>query len=171
MIQVALKISTLICQNHGPNLISKDILNQVLLLIQSPLLQGLALEQTIEFFISLVKHKQPGLQYQDLVMVIFRKKFNKFFNFFFKMLIKPIRDQSISAQPTNGHGVYESSNLAVHKQAFYSIAKCIAALTVTNQEEGQLVIKKFIQDIKDSKSRDSVRLLALLCLGETGKYM
>lgn len=87
------------------------------------------------------------------------------------MLIKPIRDQNLPTQSTNGHGVYESSNLAVHKQAFYSIAKCIAALTVTNQEEGQMVIKKFINDIKDPKSRDSVRLLALLCLGETGKYM
>lgn len=87
------------------------------------------------------------------------------------MLIKPIRDQSLSVQTINGHGAYESTNLAVHKQAFYSIAKCVAALTVTNQEEGQLVIKKFIKDVKDSKSRDSVRLLALLCLGETGKYM
>ncbi|RMZ95389.1 cullin-associated NEDD8-dissociated [Brachionus plicatilis] len=152
---VALKMASLICQKHGPNLISNEILNQALLLIQSPLLQGLALEQTIEFFIFLVKHKQPGLQYQDLVM----------------MLIKPIRDQSLSVQTINGHGAYESTNLAVHKQAFYSIAKCVAALTVTNQEEGQLVIKKFIKDIKDSKSRDSVRLLALLCLGETGKYI
>lgn len=63
-------MTTLICRNHGPNLISKEILNQALLLIQSPLLQGLALEQTIDFFISLIKHKQPGLEYQDLVMVL-----------------------------------------------------------------------------------------------------
>lgn len=64
-----------------------------------------------------------------------------------------------------------TNNLAVHKQAFYSIAKCIAALTVINQAEGQAVINQFINDIKDPKSRDSVRLLALLCLGETGKYL
>jgi cullin-associated NEDD8-dissociated protein 1 len=41
-----------------------------------------------------------------------------------------------------------SNNLAVHKQAFYSIAKCIAALTVINQEEGKSVINQFINDIK-----------------------
>jgi hypothetical protein len=81
----------------------------------------------------------------------------------------------------------------MHKQAFYSIAKSIAVLTVNNQAEGQLVIRQFISNIKvhlkfcniiirkvhewlfltkkDPKSSDSMRLLALLCLGETGKYM
>ncbi|CAF1020526.1 unnamed protein product [Brachionus calyciflorus] len=88
------------------------------------------------------------------------------------MLTRPIREQNLVAQPSNGQGAFDNTNnLAVHKQAFYSIAKCIAALTVTNQAEGQLVIKQFIKDIKDPKSRDSVRLLALLCLGETGKYI
>lgn len=93
------------------------------------------------------------------------------------MLTRPIREQNLVTQQQNAgqaSSAFDSnntSNLAVHKQAFYSIAKCIAALTVTNQSEGQLVIKQFINDIKDPKSRDSTRLLALLCLGETGKYM
>jgi cullin-associated NEDD8-dissociated protein 1 len=98
------------------------------------------------------------------------------------MLTKPIREQSLLVQNNNGqaspaatiNSQYESNmstNLAVHKQAFYSIAKCIAALTVKNQTEGQQVIQQFIKDIKDPKSRDSSRLLALLCLGETGKYV
>jgi cullin-associated NEDD8-dissociated protein 1 len=94
------------------------------------------------------------------------------------MLTRPIREQPTASQPpqaNNGNSADQSSssssNLAVHKQAFYSIAKCIAALTVLNQEEGQQVIKQFINDVKDPKSRDSVRLLALLCLGETGKYI
>lgn len=92
-----------------------------------------------------------------------------------KMLTKPIREQTPSqsgaviSQSTEANST--STNLAVHKQAFYSIAKCIAALTVQNQAEGQTVIQQFIADIKDPKSRDSVRLLALLCLGETGKYI
>ena len=90
------------------------------------------------------------------------------------MLTKPIREQAAFQQnsaPLEAISQQSSNNLAVHKQAFYSIAKCIASLTVTNQQEGQLVIKQFINDVKDPKSRDSIRLLALLCLGETGKYM
>jgi cullin-associated NEDD8-dissociated protein 1 len=162
---VALKLATLICKQHGPSLIASHILNQVLVLIQSPLLQGLALESTIEFFISIVNHNQPGLQYKDIVI----------------LLTKPIREQcntlNNKSHHNNSSNNFESpmgnssSNLAVHKQAFYSIAKCIAALTVLNQQEGNSVINQFINDIKDPKSRDSARLLALLCLGETGKYV
>lgn len=93
------------------------------------------------------------------------------------MLTKPIREQMattqtsvVSNQPNNDSN-NAGANLAVHKQAFYSIAKCIAALTVQNQTEGQVVIEQFIADIKEARSRDSTRLLALLCLGETGKYI
>lgn len=68
------------------------------------------------------------------------------------MLTRPIREQSLAPAHNNGQATSfdsnNSSNLAVHKQAFYSIAKCIAALTVTNQTEGQLMIKQFINDIK-----------------------
>ena len=67
------------------------------------------------------------------------------------MLTKPIREQSPHFQQNlNGQNQNEFSNnsLAVHKQAFYSIAKIIAALTVNNQVEGQLVIEQFIKDIK-----------------------
>lgn len=67
--QVALKLITLISKTHGPQLVSSNILQQVLSLIQSPLLQGLALETSIEFFITIVKHNQQGLQYKDLINV------------------------------------------------------------------------------------------------------
>ncbi len=72
--QVALKLITLICKTHGPQLVSTNILQQVLCLIQSPLLQGLALETSIEFFLAIVKHNQTGLQYKDIINV--RKKIN-----------------------------------------------------------------------------------------------
>ena len=101
------------------------------------------------------------------------------------MLTRSIREQSQAQSAASANKASASSSqvdassassslnnhLAVHKQAFHSIAKCIAALTVTNQQEGQAVIKQFIADVKDSRSADSVRLLALLSLGETGKYM
>ncbi len=83
------------------------------------------------------------------------------------MLTRPIREQQASLATSNAiatnngqsfgqtdaSGSFQSSNisnLAVHKQAFYSIAKCIAALTVINQDEGQAVIKQFINDVKVS---------------------
>ena len=74
-LKVALKLATLICKEHGPSMIASQILNQVLVLIQSPLLQGLALESTIEFFISIVNHKQSGLKYKDIVIVIYSSHF------------------------------------------------------------------------------------------------
>jgi cullin-associated NEDD8-dissociated protein 1 len=161
---VALKLSTLICKTHGPSLIqSSNILNQVLLLVKSPLLQGLALESSIEFFISIVQHKQPGLEYKDIVFVIFYVYFIYIFILYLytieKMLVKPIREQSNLHQAQNnlqqnnfstGFNEFSNNNtnLAVHKQAFYSIAKIIASLTVTNQQDGKVVIEQFINDIK-----------------------
>jgi cullin-associated NEDD8-dissociated protein 1 len=93
------------------------------------------------------------------------------------MLTKTIREQNIGIQQHNQASLSHSEQttgstcLAMHKQAFYSIAKSIAVLTVNNQAEGQLVIKQFINDVKNPQSSDSMRLLALLCLGETGKYI
>ena len=89
------------------------------------------------------------------------------------MLIRPIKDQStLVGQQTQSNGASasfnefsnSSTNLAVHKQAFYSIAKIIAALTVTNQKEGKMVIEQFINDIKVSFSNWILFLLKLLKL-------
>jgi hypothetical protein len=42
-----------------------------------------------------------------------------------------------------------NSNLIIlHKQAFYSIAKCIAVLTINNKTDGQLIVQQFINDIR-----------------------
>jgi hypothetical protein len=72
--------------------------------------------------------------------------------FKFKMLTKPIREQLSSLQQkkmvANDFSTSTNSgNLAVHKQAFYSIAKIIAALTVNNQND-DTIIEQFIKDIK-----------------------
>jgi hypothetical protein len=62
-------LATLICKTHGPTLVTPNILNQVLVLVQSPLLQGLALASSIDFFVSIANHKKPGLEYKDIVAV------------------------------------------------------------------------------------------------------
>ena len=58
-----------------------------------------------------------------------------------------------------------------HKQSYYSIAKSVAALTRSCPKEGPAVVGQFIQDVKNSRSTDAIRLLALLSLGEVGHHV
>uniref|UniRef100_A0A8K9X4K2 Cullin associated and neddylation dissociated 1 n=1 Tax=Oncorhynchus mykiss TaxID=8022 RepID=A0A8K9X4K2_ONCMY len=67
--------------------------------------------------------------------------------------------------------VYAQSAALTHKQSYYSIAKCVAALTRACPDEGPAVVGQFIQDVKNSRSTDSIRLLALLSLGEVGHHV
>ncbi len=67
--------------------------------------------------------------------------------------------------------VYAQSAALTHKQSYYSIAKCVAALTRACPKEGPAVVAQFIQDVKNSRSTDSIRLLALLSLGEVGHHV
>ncbi|XP_078075955.1 cullin-associated NEDD8-dissociated protein 1 [Mustelus asterias] len=67
--------------------------------------------------------------------------------------------------------VYSQSSALTHKQSYYSIAKCVAALTRACPREGPAVVGQFIQDVKNSRSTDSIRLLALLSLGEVGHHI
>jgi cullin-associated NEDD8-dissociated protein 1 len=160
--QYALKLTTAICKiNTNQTTIDKEqihsILNKVLELIQSPLLQGTALDAVIEFLRALVPQ---CISYEELV----------------KLLIKPVYSQlksstTASATATNANDPHhpQQQQLVVHKQAFYSIAKSFAALTVANLKESSYFIKKFQDDLNDPKCSDSIKILALLCLGETGK--
>uniref|UniRef100_A0A3P8Y8P3 TATA-binding protein interacting (TIP20) domain-containing protein n=1 Tax=Esox lucius TaxID=8010 RepID=A0A3P8Y8P3_ESOLU len=66
--------------------------------------------------------------------------------------------------------VYAQSAALTHKQSYYSIAKCVAALTRACPK-GPAVVGQFIQDVKNSRSTDSIRLLALLSLGEVGHHV
>ena len=161
--QYALKLTTLICKiNVNQTKLDREqinaILNKVLELIQSPLLQGTALDAVIEFLCALVPQ---CVSYEELV----------------KLLIKPIYAQqkpsSTTASTATGtnNQQQQQQQLVVHKQAFYSIAKSFAALTVANVKESGSFIKKFQDDLNDAKCSDSIKILALLCLGETGKYM
>ncbi|CAF4555104.1 unnamed protein product [Rotaria socialis] len=164
--QYALKLTTSMCKiNNNQTHIDKDqiqpILNKVLELILSPLLQGTALDAVIEFFCALVSQ---SISYEELV----------------KLLIKPIYSQqktttSTVGAATNDHHPHlqqqqQQQQLVVHRQAFYSIAKSFASLTVANLKESAYFVKKFQEDLNDSKCSDSIKILALLCLGETGKY-
>ena len=67
--------------------------------------------------------------------------------------------------------VYAQNTPLTHKQSYYSIAKSVAALTRACPKEGPAVVGQFIQDVKNSRSTDAIRLLALLSLGEVGHHV
>ncbi|XP_007575565.1 PREDICTED: cullin-associated NEDD8-dissociated protein 1 isoform X1 [Poecilia mexicana] len=141
--QMALSFLSTLAVTHPSSLgqlAGGNILQQLIALVRSPLLQGGALAAMLDFYQALVATKTPGLGYMDLL----------------RMLTGPVYSQS-AALP--------------HKQAYCSIAKCVAALTRACPNEGPAVVGQFIQDVKNSRSTDSIRLLALLSLGEVGHHV
>uniref|UniRef100_A0A671WD59 Cullin-associated and neddylation-dissociated 1 n=1 Tax=Sparus aurata TaxID=8175 RepID=A0A671WD59_SPAAU len=141
--QMALSFLSTLAVTHPSSLgqlSGGNILQQLITLVRSPLLQGGALAAMLDFYQALVATETPGLGYMDLL----------------RMLTGPVYSQS-AALP--------------HKQAYCSIAKCVAALTRACPTEGPAVVGQFIQDVKNSRSTDSIRLLALLSLGEVGHHV
>uniref|UniRef100_A0AAQ5Y383 TATA-binding protein interacting (TIP20) domain-containing protein n=1 Tax=Amphiprion ocellaris TaxID=80972 RepID=A0AAQ5Y383_AMPOC len=135
--QMALSFLSTLAVTHPSSLgqlSGGNILQQLIALVRSPLLQGGALAAMLDFYQALVATDTPGLGYMDLL----------------RMLTGPVYSQS-AALP--------------HKQAYCSIAKCVAALTRACPNEGPAV------DVKNSRSTDSIRLLALLSLGEVGHHV
>ncbi|XP_051766972.1 cullin-associated NEDD8-dissociated protein 2 [Ctenopharyngodon idella] len=129
-----------------PSSLSKiggTILPEVLNLVHSPLLQGGALNSILEFFQVLVATKANNMGYSDLL----------------KALRGPFYDSK------------SSDSMSVHKQSYYSVAKCVAALSTACPKEASAVVTNLIQDVKNPKSSESVRILSLLCLGEIGRFM
>ncbi|KAJ8923621.1 hypothetical protein NQ315_010200 [Exocentrus adspersus] len=120
--------------------INNTIMPQVLLLVKSPLLQGTALQSMLDFFKSLVKCNLPGLNYDSLL----------------RLLLMPISNLATCQTAT------------LHKQAFYSLAKCVAAITVTCHAHALPVVPQFINEIQTA-STDSQQIFALLVVGEIGR--
>ncbi|KAL2090831.1 hypothetical protein ACEWY4_013094 [Coilia grayii] len=128
-----------------PSSLSKiggTILPEVLSLVHSPLLQGGALGSILDFFQALVLTKSSNMSYNDLL----------------KALTGPF------------YGA-KSSDLPMHRQSYYSVAKCVAALSSACAKEASGIVTNLIQEVKSSKSSESVRILSFLCLGEVGRSM
>lgn len=152
--QWTLVILRSICEYHPMALqdINKAILPQVLVLVESPLLQGTALQSMLQFFKALVKCNLPGLSYDSLLC----------------MLLQPIT--RLTQNPPQTQTAANHQHQTLHKQAFYSLAKCVAAITVTYQPHAMTVVPKFINEIqKGSNSSDSQQIFALLVVGEIGR--
>lgn len=120
--------------------ITSGIMPQIMVLVKSPLLQGTALQSMLDFFKSLVKCNLPGASYDYLL----------------KLLLVPVTSLRSNQAAT------------LHKQAFYSLAKCVAAITVACQSQALPVITQFVSEIQTAKS-DSQQIFALLVVGEIGR--
>uniref|UniRef100_A0A673A1J1 Cullin-associated and neddylation-dissociated 1 n=1 Tax=Sphaeramia orbicularis TaxID=375764 RepID=A0A673A1J1_9TELE len=141
--QMALSFLSTLAVTHPSSLgqlSGGNILQQLIALVRSPLLQGGALAAMLDFYQvkGRMGHSWSGLH-------------------------GPVEDADWSR--------YSQSAALPHKQAYCSIAKCVAALTRACPTEGPAVVGQFIQDVKNSRSTDSIRLLALLSLGEVGHHV
>ncbi|XP_069499560.1 cullin-associated NEDD8-dissociated protein 1-like isoform X2 [Ambystoma mexicanum] len=144
--QVSIVMLTSLATVHPSSLskMSGSILLELFHLVHSPLLQGGVLSAILDFFRALVLSNTRGLGYADLM----------------KQITGPVYSSSHAAAPVSGH-----------KQAYYSVAKCVAALSSMCPKEASGMVTQFIQDVRNPKSSDAVQMLALLSLAEMGRTM
>jgi hypothetical protein len=58
-----------------------------------------------------------------------------------------------------------------HKQSFYSLAKCISVISVgSGPEEALSVASRFVGDLKTGNLTDIQIVIALLSVGEIGRF-
>uniref|UniRef100_A0A4W5R0C0 Cullin-associated and neddylation-dissociated 2 (putative) n=1 Tax=Hucho hucho TaxID=62062 RepID=A0A4W5R0C0_9TELE len=144
--QVAVMLLTCIAKVCPSSLskIGNTVLPGVFHLVHSPLLQGGALSAILEFFKALVVTKAGNMGYNDLL----------------KALTGPFHGSGKTTDPT-----------PMHRQSYYSVARCVAALSSVCPKEASGMVTSFIQEVKNPKSSESVRILSFLCLGEVGRTM
>ncbi|XP_014729504.1 PREDICTED: cullin-associated NEDD8-dissociated protein 1-like isoform X2 [Sturnus vulgaris] len=119
--------------------ISGSVLAEIFQLVHSPLLQGGALNAIIDFFQALVLTKTAAMGYPELV----------------KQLTAPIYCSGSAG-----------ASLTLHKQAYHSVAKCVAALCSACPKEAPATVNQFVQDVKSAKASPAVQVLAFLFLAE-----
>ncbi|XP_034962447.2 cullin-associated NEDD8-dissociated protein 1 isoform X1 [Zootoca vivipara] len=142
--QVAIVFLTTLAKVYPSSLskISGTVLSGLFQLVYSPLMQGGALKAIVDFFQALVVTKTVHMSYAELM----------------KQLTLPIYTSSPGGASAN-----------LHKQAFHSVAKCVAALSSVCPKEAPGVVNQFIQDVKNPKSSAAVKMLAFLSLAEIGR--
>eukprot|EP00096_Caligus_rogercresseyi_P003100 TRINITY_DN1567_c0_g1_i2.p1 TRINITY_DN1567_c0_g1~~TRINITY_DN1567_c0_g1_i2.p1 ORF type:complete len:1243 (+),score=465.99 TRINITY_DN1567_c0_g1_i2:109-3837(+) len=67
--------------------------------------------------------------------------------------------------------VMQPSGSSIHKQGRASIAKCVAALVVTNPPEAKKVVEEFSSNLKDKGDNHHMHTFSLLAIGEIGNYI
>ncbi|GBP29292.1 Cullin-associated NEDD8-dissociated protein 1 [Eumeta japonica] len=117
----------------------------ILALAKSPLLQGGALKAMLEVLGALVRADVAGCSRRELLA----------------LLVAPVHQ----LQPHNAlpH---------LHKQAFHSLAKCVAAVVVSGEggEAALEVVRSFLRDAQ-SPQADVHHMFALLAVAEIGRHL
>ncbi|KAH8410584.1 hypothetical protein KR009_005701 [Drosophila setifemur] len=131
--------------------IHEQFLRSVLILVRSPLLQGTALNCTLELFQALVQTQLSGLDYQSLVS---------------KLMAPVLAGGGDATSRATGGAPIEQVQL--HKQAYHSSAKCIAALTQQCPQVATPLATKLITDLQ--KRNDTEIIFCLLTIGEIGRH-
>lgn len=136
--QLALTMLTTIVKTHKAfnEIVPQFVLPETLKLIRSPLLQGSALQASLQFLSTIVQSSFPGLDHKALLV----------------KLVEPIY---------NG--------MQVHKQAYHSTAKAIAAVSAGDQSRALTTVLQLVSDCKQNSDNDCKYTLALLSIGEIGK--
>ncbi|KAL0977959.1 hypothetical protein UPYG_G00163830 [Umbra pygmaea] len=143
--QVAVMLLTCIAKGCPASLakFGNTVLPGVFQLVHSPLLQSGALSAILELFQVLAVTKAGNMGYCDLL----------------KELTGPF------------HGSGKTADRTAHRQPYYSVARCVAAVSSVCPKEASGMVTSFIQDVKNPKSPEPVRILSFLSLGELGRSM
>ena len=62
-----------------------------------------------------------------------------------------------------------AAGLVVHKQAFHTTAKCVGVVSLAEPSQTRRVVEMFISDVQNESTTTSVKLLALISIGEIGR--
>ena len=74
-------------------------------------------------------------------------------------------------RPVRGGGVPDSPSPRVPRQAYSSIAQCVAAVCLTDGRVTEEMVKRLLRDIKSSTTPDARRTFALLAVAEIGRHV
>lgn len=145
--QLSLILLTSVCRQQPQAIYGaeENILPFAMNLLKSPLLQGMPLNCTLNLFQALVEAKLPGIGYRELL----------------EMLRSPVRE--LNLQP-------HSNAQMLSKQAFHSLGKCIAAITLQVPNQAIPLANELLTDIQRIPN-DANIVFCLLSIGEIGRYL
>ncbi|KAG0260456.1 Cullin-associated NEDD8-dissociated protein 1 [Actinomortierella ambigua] len=119
--------------------VKEHALPSVFKLVQSPLIQGPALDGLMNLFAALVRTNA------------------KEFGSLISALVEPATGPSVDGQ------------LKLSKQAFSTIAQCIATLCLNSDANAKMTVTEFLRKLENPSSTDSLKYLSLITLGEIGR--
>jgi cullin-associated NEDD8-dissociated protein 1 len=120
--------------------VKHEILSYVFKHVRSPLIQGQALDSLLALFAALVRTNDKD----------------------FSALVSAHVESATAPTP--------EGQFALSKQAFSTIAQCIAVLCINSDKNTEMTVSEFVHKIENTPSTDSLKYLSLVTLGEIGRH-